>query len=53
MLQQMITVIRGMKDTEKLNRLLAAIVARFAMLEGRDATADRLRGMIKTLGRGD
>lgn len=49
MLQQMIIVIRGMKDTEKLHKLLAAVVVRFVQLEGSDQTADRLRSMIRTL----
>lgn len=51
MLQQMLTAIRGMKDTDKLHRLLAAIVNRFNQLEGPDQTSDRLRGMIAVLGK--
>jgi hypothetical protein len=53
MLQRMIYVIGGMNDIEKLHKLLAAVVARFAQLDGPDQTADRLRALISTLGEDD
>lgn len=53
MLQQMIVVIRGMKDKEKLNTLLATVVARFAQLEDPTLTAVRLRSMLIILEEGE
>jgi hypothetical protein len=49
MLQQMLTVIRGMKDVEKLDKLLAAVIVRFVYLEGSEATLKRLRKMIEAV----